>query len=327
MTSRWEQGCVVTVFGGSGFLGRHTVEALVRDGWRVRAASRRPELALHLQPLGEVGQIYPVQANVRFPESVQRALTRAQAVVNLVGIPSSWGPQTFEAVHVAGARTIARAAREAGIRSLVHVSAIQARRDSSSRFARSKAQGEDAVLRELPTGVVLRPSLMFGPEDQLFNRFAAMARMSPVLPLIGGGRTNFQPVYAGDVARAIAVACAGKARPHTIYELGGPEVLSLRQMFEQTLKWSGRRRLFLSVPFWLAKLTTLMAAPLPRSWRPFWLDQIRLLLSDGIVTERAEAEGRTLAGLGIEHPHTTASIVPTYLEQFHPRGQFAHYRF
>lgn len=213
-------------FRASGFVGRHTVQALARDGWRVCAASRRPDLALHLQPLGGVGQIYPVQTNVRYPESVQRAVKRAQAVVNLVGISSPSGPQTFEAVHVGGARTIARAAREAGIRSLVHMSAIRARPDSSSHYARSKAEGEDAVLRELPTGVVLRPSLMFGPEDQLFNRFAAMACVSPVLPLIGGGRAQLQPVYACYVAAAIAAACAGKARPHTIYEIGGPEVLS-----------------------------------------------------------------------------------------------------
>jgi uncharacterized protein YbjT (DUF2867 family) len=325
MASRWEQGSVVTVFGGSGFLGRHAVEALARDGWRVRAAMRRPDLAAHLQPLGEVGQIYAVQANVRFPDSVRRAVKGAEAVVNLVGILKS-ERQTFEAVHVAGARAVARAASEAGVKSLVHVSAIGASPRSSSRYARTKLVGEKAVLEEFPQSVILRPSVVFGPEDQLFNRFAAMARFSPFLPLIGSGRTKFQPVYVVDVAAVIAAACAGKARPHTIYELGGPEVISFRQLLDRTLEWSGRRRYYLHIPVWLAKLGALLTVPLPNSLRPLTIDQVRLLQSDNIVSKFAEAEGRTLTGFGIKYPHTTASIVPTYLERFHPRGQFAHYR-
>ena len=326
MASRWEQGSVVTVFGGSGFVGRHAVEALARDGWRVRAAMRRPDLAGHLQPLGDVGQIYAVQANVRFPDSVRRAVSGAEAVVNLAGIVTQSGRQTFKAVHVAGARAIASAAREAGIKSLVHLSALGAAPRSSSSYARSRNAGESAVLEEFPRSMILRPSIMFGPEDRVFNRLAAIARVTPVLGLIGSGRTRFQPVYVGDVAAAIAVACAGKARPHTIYEFGGPEVVTFRNLLDRTLEWSGRRRYYLPIPFWLAKLVALLTVPLPNRLRPFTVDQVRFLQSDSVVSENAEAEGRTLAGLGIEYPHTTVSIVPTYLERFHPRGQFAHYR-
>jgi uncharacterized protein YbjT (DUF2867 family) len=326
MASRWEQGSVVTVFGGSGFLGRHVVEALARDGWRVRVAIRRPDLAGHLQPLGEVGQIYAVQANVRFPDSVRRAVKGAEAVVNVVGIVATSGRQNFEGVHVAGARAVAKAACEAGVRSLVHISAIGASSKSPSSYMRTKMAGETAVLEEHPQSVILRPSVVFGPEDQLFNRFAAMARFSPFVPLIGGGHTKCQPVYVGDVAAAIAAACAGKARPHTVYELGGPEVVTFRKLLERTLEWSGRQRYCLSIPFWVAKLDAFAMAPLPNSLRPLTVDHVRLLQSDLVVSESAEAEGRTLVGFGIRYPHTMVLIVPTYLERFHPRGQFAHYR-
>jgi NADH dehydrogenase len=167
---------------------------------------------------------------------------------------------------------------------------------------------------------------VFGPEDRLFNRFAAMARMSPFLPLIGGGRTKFQPVYAGDVGVAIAAACAGRAKPGTIYELGGPEIITFRQLLERTLEWSGRKRLFLRIPFWLAKLGALLAVPLPNGLRPLTVDQIRMLQRENVVSKVAEAEGRVLAGLGIGHPHTMEAVVPSYLERFQPHGQFAHYR-
>jgi NADH dehydrogenase len=222
MTSRLEQGSVVTVFGGSGFLGRHAVRALARDGWRVRAAVRRPDLAGHLQPMGAVGQIQPVQANLRYPDSVRRAVEGARAVVNLVGILAKTGAQTFDAVHLAGARTVASAARAAGAETMVHVSALGADRRAKSSYARTKAAGEAAVLQEVSGAVILRPSLVFGPEDELFNRFAAMAGYSPFLPLIGGGRTKLQPLYAGDVGAAIAAVCAGQGKPGTIYEWAGP---------------------------------------------------------------------------------------------------------
>jgi len=326
MTSRLEQGSLVTVFGGSGFVGRHAVRALAADGWRVRAAVRRPDLAGHLQPMGAVGQIHAVQANVRFPDSVRRAVEGADAVVNLVGILAKSGRQTFRAVHADGARAIAEAARAAGAKTLVHVSAIGAEKRSKADYARTKAAGEAAVLERFPDAVILRPSLVFGPEDQLFNRFAALAGFSPFLPLIGGGRTRLQPVYAGDVAEAIAVACAGRAKPHTVYELGGPEVVTFRALLDKTMAWSGRRRLYLRLPFGLAKLGALLTLPLPNSMRPLTVDQIRMLQVDNVVGKLAEAEGRTLAGLGVEHPQTMEAVVPGYLQRFQPHGQFAHYR-
>jgi uncharacterized protein YbjT (DUF2867 family) len=326
MISRLEQGSLVTVFGGSGFLGRHAVRALASDGWRVRAAIRRPDLAGHLQPMGRVGQIHPVQANVRYPNSVRRAVEGAEAVVNLVGILAKSGAQNFETVHVVGARAIARAAREAGARTLVHVSAIGADKRARAKYGRTKAAGESAVLQEFPGAVILRPSLVFGPEDHLFNRFAAMARYSPFLPLIGGGKTTLQPVYVGDVAAAIAAVCADKAGPGAIYELGGPDIVTFRQLLDKTQTWSGRKRWYLSVPFWLAKLGALPTVPLPNTLRPLTVDQVRMLQRPNLVSKAAEAEGRTLAGLGIEHPHTMAGIVPSYLERFQPHGQFAHYR-
>src|SRR5262245_26576011 len=196
---------LVTIYGGSGFLGRHTVRAFARRGWRVRAAVRRPDLAFHLQPLGRVGQIHAVQANLRFPDSVARAAEGSHAIVNLVGILHQSGKQTFDAVQTEGARVIAQAAGEVGAK-LVHVSAIGADLDSSSLYAQSKAAGEKAVLSELPQAVIMRPSILFGPEDDFFNRFASLARFLPALPLIGGGETKFQPVFVGDVASAIVAA-------------------------------------------------------------------------------------------------------------------------
>jgi NADH dehydrogenase len=326
MTSRLEQGRLVTVFGGSGFLGRHAVRALARDGWRVRAAVRRPDLAGHLQPMGAVGQIHAVQANLRYPASVRQAVEGAQAVVNLVGILAKSGAQTFDAVHVVGARAVAVAARAAGAQTLVHVSALGADKRARARYARSKAAGEAAALQEFPDAVILRPSLVFGPEDQLFNRFAEMARMAPLLPLIGGGRTKFQPVYAGDVGAAIAAACGGSATPGTVYEVGGPEIITFRQLLDRTLLWSGRRRHYLRLPFWLAKLGALLTVPLPNSLRPLTVDQLRMLQRDNVVTPAAQAEGRVLAGLGIAQPQTMEAIVPGYLGRFQPHGQFSDYR-
>lgn len=317
---------LATIFGGSGFLGRHTVRAFARHGYRVRAAVRRPDLAGHLQPMGRVGQIFAVQANVRYPDSVRRAVSGAEVVVNLVGILAGSGPQTFDALHVAGARAIAKAAREAGARTLVHVSAIGADPKSKSGYARSKAEGEAAVLAEFPDAVILRPSIVFGPEDDFFNRFASMARLSPMLPLIGGGRTKFQPVYVGDVAAAILAACEGKAKPGQVYELGGPEVLTFRMLLDRTQEWAGRNRPYVRLPFWLASLGALLTSPLPAGLRPLTVDQVRLLRRDTIVSDAASKEDRTLQGLGISSPQSITSVVPSYLEQFRPKGQYSHYR-
>jgi uncharacterized protein YbjT (DUF2867 family) len=334
MISRLEQGSLATVLGGSGFVGRYAVRALAADGWRIRAASRRPDLAGYLQPMGAVGQIFPVLANLRYPDSVRQAVEGATAVVNLVGILaecrlclSRSARQSFHAVHVAGARAAARAAKEAGAKTFVHVSAIGADRKYWAKYARTKAAGEAAVLAEFPTAVILRPSLMFGPEDQLFNRFAAMASLpfNPFLPLIGGGKTKFQPVYVGDVAAAIAAVCAGKARPRTIYELGGPDIVTFRQILDLVQRWSGHRRRYLRIPFWLAQVAAFLTAPLPHGLRPLTVDQVRMLMRDNVVEEAAVKEGRTLQGLGIANPHAMAGVVPKYLERFQPYGQFAQY--
>lgn len=325
MTAGLETGSLVTVFGGSGFVGRHTVRALARRGHRIRAAVRRPDLAGHLQPMGVVGQIHAVQANLRFPESVRHAVTGAEAVVNAVGILAPSGRQTFDALHVEGARLVAKAAKAAGVKRLVHVSAIGADANGSANYARTKGLGEAAVLSEFPEAVIVRPSIVYGPEDEFFNRFAALARTSPVLPLIGG-RTRFEPVFVGDLATAIANACDGEAKPGTIYEIGGPEVLTFRQLLDRTQEWAGRDRLYLPIPLSLAKLMALLTLPLPNAFRPITVDQVRMLGRDNIVSEAARSEGRTLAGLSVTAPHAMASIVPQYLEQYRPRGQFSHYR-
>ena len=245
---------LVTIYGGSGFLGRHVVRAIARTGARMRIAVRRPELAGHLQPLGGVGQIVPVQANVRFPDSLLAAAEDADAVVNLVGILFASGKQTFKTVQDEGARHVAEAAKAAGARTLVHVSAIGADANSPSVYARTKAAGEAAVKETYPGAVIFRPSVVFGPEDEFFNRFAALARISPVLPLIGGGHTKFQPVFVGDVAEAVVAALEGRASQSLPYELGGPQIMTMREVMERVLAYSMRSRPLVPVPFWLAKL-------------------------------------------------------------------------
>ena len=316
---------IVTVFGGSGFVGRHVVRALARDGWRVRAAVRRPDLAGHLQPMGAVGQIHAVQANLRYPESVARAVAGVDAVVNLVAILAPSGRQTFEAVHVDGARAVARATRQAGIGRLVHVSAIGADPKAASHYARTKGKGEEAIREEFPDAVILRPSIIFGPEDAFFNRFAGLAQLSPIMPLIGG-QTRFQPVFAGDVADAISAVLAGKAQSGAVYEIGGPEVLTFRELLDRTQAWAGHRRPYLPVPFWLAKLQAIATSPLPNSLRPVTLDQVRMLERDNVVSQAAKDEHRTIEALGVAKAKNAAMIVPTYLERYKPRGQFAHYK-
>lgn len=319
-------GGLATIFGGPGFVGRYATRELASRGWRIRAASRRPDLAGHLQPMGAVGQIHGVQANLRYPDSVARAVEGVDAVVNAVGVLAPSGSQSFEALHVEGPRAISKAAREAGVERLVHVSAIGADAKSTANYARTKADGEQAVLEEFPDAIILRPSIVFGPEDEFFNRFAGMAQASPVLPLIGGGRTRFQPVYVGDVALAIANAVEGAGEPGQIYELGGPESLSFKQLLDRTKEWSGRQASYISMPIWLAKLQALLTWPLPNSVRPLTVDQVRMLQKDNVVSDAAKNEGRTLEALGVSAPHTVASIVPGYLERFKHRGQFAHYR-
>jgi uncharacterized protein YbjT (DUF2867 family) len=314
---------LVTIYGGSGFIGRHLVGALAKTGARMRVAVRRPELAGHLQPLGSVGQINAVQANVRYPDSLLAAARGADAVVNLVGILFPTGKQTFAAVQDEGARHVAEAAKAAGAHSLVHVSAIGANPNSPSVYAQSKAQGEAAVREVFPDAVILRPSVVFGPEDDFFNRFAALARLLPALPLIGGGGPKLQPVFVGDVAKAVLAGLTGRAGAGAPYELGGPEVLTLKQVMERVLTYSMRRRFLVPLPFSLAKLQAAVLQFLPNP--PLTVDQVRLLETDNVVSEEAKRSGRTLQGLGIE-PVAIAAVVPGYLEQFRPRGQFSDYR-
>ncbi|KND17401.1 3-beta hydroxysteroid dehydrogenase [Pannonibacter phragmitetus] len=316
-------GKLVTVFGASGFLGRHVVLALARRGYRIRAAVRRPDLAEHLQPLGGVGQIMPVQANLRYRWSVDRAVEGADAVVNLVGILYQSGRQSFDAVQGFGPRAIAEAARAAGLNGIVHVSAIGADAASPAAYARTKAAGEAGVLETLPDSVILRPSIVFGPEDDFFNRFAAMARMSPVLPLVGGGVTKFQPVYVGDVAAAVAKAVDGGCKPGTVYELGGPEVKSFKECLELMLEITRRKRLLLPLPFGAAEMQARVLQLLPKPL--LTVDQVKMLRVDNVVSAAAEAEGRTLVGLGI-NPSSLAAILPSYLTRFREHGQYDAHR-
>jgi len=313
------QDTLVTVFGGSGFLGRSVVRALCKRDYRVRVAVRRPELAGHLQPLGRVGQIHAVQANLRYPASVEAAMRDADVAVNLVGILAPGGQQTFDAVQTRGAETVAKAAAAVGA-SMVHVSAIGADESSPSHYARAKATGEKAVLAAFPSTVIMRPSIVFGPEDQFTNRFAALARMAPALPLIGGGITKMQPVYVGDVATAVADAVDGKARPGTTYELGGPEVLTFREIIETILEITDRKRALVSLPFGLAKLQALFLQFAPGALK-LTPDQVELLRSDNVVSDAAKAAGLTLEGLGIT-PDSLEAIAPQYLWRFRPSGQF-----
>jgi NADH dehydrogenase len=318
MTEILQTPKLVTVFGGSGFIGRHVVRALARRGYLIRVATRRPELAGHLQPLGNVGQIMPVQANLRARWSVERAVEGAAHVINLVGILHQSGAQTFAAVHAQGAKTVAEAARAAGAR-LTHGSAIGADDGSASVYGRSKAAGERAVLETVADAVIVRPSIVFGPEDQFFNRFANMARFSPILPLIGGGNTRFQPVFLGDVAEAIARSVDGRAQGGQIYELGGPDVLTFRQCMEQMLEVIDRSRMLVPVPWWAAEIQASVLGLLPNPL--LTRDQVSLLRNDNVVSDGAREGNRTFAGLGIQ-PYSVAAVVPSYLWRYRAAGQF-----
>lgn len=311
---------LVTVFGGSGFVGRHVVRALAKRGYRIRVAVRRPDLAGFLQPLGNVGQISFVQANLRYRSSIDRAVDGASHVVNCVGILHETGRNTFDAVQEFGGRAVAEAARGVGA-TLTHISALGANANSGSDYGRTKGRAEAAILSVKPDAVIFRPSIVFGPEDSFFNKFANMARMSPVLPLVGGGKTKFQPVYVEDIAEAVARAVDGKVAGGRIYELGGPEVLSFRECLEMMLKVTSRKNPLVSLPFGIASLIGSIASLVPFITPPITPDQVRLLKHDNIVSKEAEAEGRTLKGLGIT-PTMPASVLASYLVQYRPHGQY-----
>ena len=326
MTAQSNADTLITIFGGSGFLGRHLVQALAQRQFRIRIAVRRPDLAGHLQPLGSVGQIHAVQANVRDRPSVAAAVRGSNVVINLVGILFESGRQRFDAVQSFGAEGIALAAAAHNAR-MIHVSAIGADENSSAAYARAKWRGEQLVLAAIPDAVIFRPSILFGPNDDFFNRFAGIAQLSPVLPLVGGGHTRFQPVFAGDVAEAIAKAVAGATKPGAIYELGGPEVFTFKQLMDFVLATIERRRLLVPLPFGLAKLQAAVfelvaKIPLRILSKPLLTrDQVELLRYDNVVSDAARRDGRTLEGLGIA-PRSVAAIVPTYLWRFRKAGQF-----
>ncbi|MGL4406586.1 MAG: complex I NDUFA9 subunit family protein, partial [Notoacmeibacter sp.] len=305
-------GKLVTVFGGSGFVGRHVVAALAKRGYRVRVAVRRPDLAGHLQPLGNAGQIQAVQANLRFRESVNRAVQGADHVINLVGILYESGAQKFDAVQEFGARAVAEAARNAGA-GLTHVSAIGADKDSGASYAKTKAAAEAAVLETAPSAVIVRPSIVFGPEDNFFNQFAGLARILPFLPLIGGGNTKFQPVYVGDLAEAIARSVDGILTPGATYEIGGPEVKTFKQCLELVLEMTGRKRPLVTIPFGIAKIQGSILGMLPKPL--LTKDQVIMLEHDNIVSEAKTKAGLTLQGMGIS-PVSAEAILPSYLWRF-----------
>ncbi len=315
-------GKLVTIYGGSGFVGRYIAQALARDGWRVRVAVRRPNEALFVRPYGTPGQVEPVSCNIRDDASVRAAARGAQAVVNCVGTFDKGGRNSFQAVQAEGAARIARIAAEEGVAHLVHLSAIGADASSDSDYARTKAAGEAGVRQHFPGAVILRPSVVFGPEDQFFNRFAAMARLGPVLPLVGAG-TRFQPVHVGDVAAAAARGARGEAAAG-VYELGGPEAATFRALIEKMLGVIQRRKLIVGLPFWVAGVIASVfdfvtfatggIIPNPVITR----DQVKGLRVDNVVAPGAKG----LADLGIV-PTAMEAVLPEYLWRFRPSGQYA----
>ena len=307
---------LVTIFGGSGFLGRQTVRALAKAGWRIRVAVRHPNMSFFLKPAGAVGQIAAIKCDVTDATQVAAALAGADAAVNLTGILYSGGGQNFEEVHAEGAGYIAEAAAKAGVKALVHVSAIGADSESHSAYAQTKALGEARVRAAFPDATILRPSIIFGADDSFFNRFAGLARLSPILPLIGGGKTKFQPVFVGNVAQAIANALSGEAACGKTYELGGPTVYSFRQLMEIVCEQTGRKRLLMPIPFALAmfKAFFLQMAPKPL----LTPDQVRLLKADNVVSPTA----LTLADLCVT-PTSVEAVLPAYLWRYRAKGEFA----
>ncbi len=312
---------LVTIYGGSGFVGRYVARRMAGEGWRVRVAVRRPNEAMYVKTYGVVGQVEPILCNIRDDASVALAMQGADAVVNCVGVLNELGKNEFDAVQADGAERIALLAAQQGVAQMVHISAIGADAESDSQYSRTKAQGEAAVLEHMPGAVILRPSVIFGTEDQFFNRFAGMTRISPFLPLVGAG-TKFQPVFVDDVAKAAVKGVLGQA-PAGVYELGGPEVKTFRALMQQMLDVIHRRRVIIGMPFWAARI---MAGVLDIvKFVSFQLfpnniltrDQLKNLRRDNVVSEGAMG----FSDLGIE-PTTLESVLPEYLWKFRPSGQY-----
>lgn len=312
---------LVTIYGGSGFVGRYIAQRMAKQGWRVRVAVRRPNEATFVKPYGAVGQVEPVLCNIRDDASVAAAMQGADAVVNCVGILSEHGKNKFDTIQTEGAARVARLASEAGVNKMVQLSAIGADANSESQYARSKAAGEEAVLTHFPTAVILRPSVIFGAEDEFFNRFAAMSRFGPVLPLVGGD-TRFQPVYVDDVAAAAEKALLGNADAG-IYELGGPDVKTMRGLMEDMLAIIHRRRLIINQPFFVGRILGGMFDFLQFASLGLFKngiltrDQVKNLRVDNVVSESA----RGFAELGLQ-PTSMEAILPEYLWRYRPSGQY-----
>jgi uncharacterized protein YbjT (DUF2867 family) len=305
---------LVTIIGGSGFVGRHIAQRMARRGWRVRVACRRPNEAMNVRPYGTVGQVEPVQCNIRDEASTRAVIQGADAVINCVGLLSEWGRNTLQACQAEGAGRVARIAAEEGVAHLVHLSAIGADGASNSEYTRTKAAGEAAVSTAFAQAVILRPSVVFGVDDGFFNRFAGMARLLPmVLPTVGA-ETKFQPVWVEDVAEAAAKAACGEATPG-VFELGGPTVYSLREAIELMLKVIRRRRLIVNIPFFFARIEAWFLQMLPNPL--LTVDQVKLLEHDNVVAQGA----RTLADLGIQ-PTAAEGVIDSYLYAYRPQGQY-----
>lgn len=304
----------VTIFGGSGFVGRYIVQKFAKKGDLIRVAVRNPVAAQFLKPLGEVGQITPVQVSLSSSESLSSVMQGSDIVINLVGILYEKGSQTFEALHVEGARNIAETASKLGIPTLLHMSALGANKDSSARYASTKARGEEMVLKYFPEATLFRPSVIFGKEDAFLNRFAQMAQISPFLPLIGGGTTRFQPVYVGDVAECFLRASLLKEARGKTYELGGPTIYTFKELMVYLLQTIHRKRFLLPLPFSLAKAIGAVAQFLPTP--PLTPDQVELLKTDNVVSPQA----LTAEDLGVP-PKALEAIAPLYLAHYRPRGR------
>lgn len=312
---------LVTIYGGSGFLGRYIARRLAQQGWRIRVAVRHPNEAMHVKPYGAVGQVEPVLCNIRDDASVRDMMQGADVVVNCVGTFDKTGRNSFDAVQHEGAGRVAKIAAEMGVSRLVHVSSIGADAGAKSEYSRSKALGEAAVLGHFPSAVILRPSVMFGTEDGFFNRFAAMTRWGPVLPLVGGS-TAFQPVFVDDVAKAAVMAVEGETESG-VYELGGPEVRTLDALIKQMLSTINRRRLVINLPFWIGGIMGFSLDMTQKISLGIFKntivtrDQVKSLRVDNVVSEDA----RTFADLGIE-PVALSTVLPDYLWRFRPSGQY-----
>ncbi len=306
---------LVTIFGGNGFLGRHIARRMADRDWRVRVACRRPNEALFVRTYGVVGQVEPVQANIRDEHSTRAAIRGADFVVNCVGLLFEKGRNTFEAVHVEGARRIARIAAEEGVAHVVHISALGADRASDSAYARTKALGEEAVREAFPGAVILRPSVLFGPDDGFFCRFARMAQLMPLVLPVVGAETRFQPAWVEDVAEAAVMGSDGEA-PAGIYELGGPNIYTLREAVKLVLRLTHRRRLIIDMPFWMAAIQAWFLEWLPTP--PLTRDQVRLLRRDNVLSGSLPG----FAELGIE-PIAPEGVIEDYLWAYSPEGQYS----